>query len=179
MMGLGNTTNFSTGKTLSFALSYANGPFKAGGDLFERAQPHAVDRHDRHHHVPGRARRDLHRGQGAEHGRGRVIPVRQAARARAVHAREAGIERTLGHVSELRRRRELSVHAVQLVAGGAATTTLAGHRWTQFEIGDIYALSKSTQLYVNALYEHARGSGAKAAFFTAGVSSGTAIRRSC
>ena len=30
MMGLGNTTNFSTGKTLSFALSYANGPFKAG-----------------------------------------------------------------------------------------------------------------------------------------------------
>ncbi len=24
------------------------------------------------------------------------------------------------------------------VAGGAATTTLAGHRWTQFEIGDIY-----------------------------------------
>jgi predicted porin len=31
-------------------------------------------------------------------------------------------------------------------------------------------LSKSTQLYVNALYEHATG-GAKAAFFTAGVSS--------
>ncbi|CAH2939935.1 MAG: Outer membrane porin [uncultured Paraburkholderia sp.] len=30
MMGLGNTTNFSTGKTLSFALSYANGLFKAG-----------------------------------------------------------------------------------------------------------------------------------------------------
>lgn len=28
-MGLGNTTNFSTGRTLSFAVSYANGPFKA------------------------------------------------------------------------------------------------------------------------------------------------------
>ncbi|NYH15476.1 putative porin [Paraburkholderia bryophila] len=57
------------------------------------------------------------------------------------------------------------------IAGGAATTTLAGHRWTQFEIGDIYALSKSTQLYVNALYERA-GSNTDAAFFTAGVSSG-------
>ena len=51
------------------------------------------------------------------------------------------------------------------------TTTLAGRRWTQFEIGDIYALSKSTQLYVNALYQHAN-SNAHAAFFTAGVSSG-------
>ena len=40
------------------------------------------------------------------------------------------------------------------IAGGAATTTLEGMRWTQFEIGDIYLLSKSTQLYVNALYEH-------------------------
>jgi predicted porin len=57
------------------------------------------------------------------------------------------------------------------VAGGAATTTLAGHRWTQFMIGDIYALSKATQVYVNALYQRA-GSDTNAAFFTAGVSSG-------
>ena len=55
------------------------------------------------------------------------------------------------------------------VAGGAATTSFDGHRWTQFEIGDIYALSKSTQVYVNALYERA-GSNTDAAFFTAGVS---------
>lgn len=38
-------------------------------------------------------------------------------------------------------------------------------------IGDVYALSKSTRLYVNALYMRA-GSGSNAAFFTAGVSSG-------
>ncbi len=57
------------------------------------------------------------------------------------------------------------------VSGGAATTTLSGRRWTQFEIGDIYTLSKSTQVYVNVLYEHMNNN-ANAAFFTAGVSSG-------
>jgi predicted porin len=57
------------------------------------------------------------------------------------------------------------------LAGGAATTTLSGRRWTQFEIGDIYALSKRTQVYVNVLYEHANDN-ANAAFFTAGVSGG-------
>ncbi len=37
MMGLGNTTNFATGRTLGFAVSYANGPFKAGARILERA----------------------------------------------------------------------------------------------------------------------------------------------
>jgi predicted porin len=38
-------------------------------------------------------------------------------------------------------------------------------------IGDTYSLSKSTQVYVNALYQRAN-SNAQAAFFTAGVASG-------
>ncbi|NYH15477.1 putative porin [Paraburkholderia bryophila] len=113
MMGLGNTTNFSTGKTLSFALSYANGPFKGRRDVCERARPHAVDHHDGHHQLPGGGRGDLHGGQGREHGRGRVLPVRQVAGAWSVHPREAGIRRSFEHVPKLRCGCELSVHTVQ------------------------------------------------------------------
>ena len=57
------------------------------------------------------------------------------------------------------------------VVGGASTSTLSGRRWTQIMIGDVYSLSKATQLYANVLYEHAN-SEAHAAFFTAGVSGG-------
>lgn len=40
---------------------------------------------------------------------------------------------------------------------GAFTTTLSGHRWTQAMLGDIYSLSKSTQLYANVAYQRATG----------------------
>jgi predicted porin len=40
---------------------------------------------------------------------------------------------------------------------GGFTTKLDGHRWTQAMLGDIYSLSKSTQIYANVAYQHATG----------------------
>ena len=130
-MALGNTTNFSTGKSVGVALNYANGPFKASAVL-ERARPRDPDQHDRHHVVPGAEHRErLHREQGREHRRGRVLPVRRLPRARPVHAHEDAVERLFGHVPELRRGVNYRSSAFNTIAGGAATTTLAGRRWTQ------------------------------------------------
>lgn len=171
MMGLGNTTNFSTGKTLSFALSYANGPLKAGATY--------ANEHDRSPSIvttglttfqgsPAAtytASKVENMGAGASYQLGKLL----------VHGVYTRVKLdTLGH-SDTYQSYDAGANyqftPFNSVAGGAATTTLAGHRWTQFEIGDIYALSKLTQVYVNALYERA-GSNTDAAFFTAGVSSG-------
>jgi len=171
MMGLGNTTNFSTGKTLSFGLSYANGPFKA-----------AAVYSNEHNRTPSIVTMGINTFQG--------MPAATYS-ADKVENMGAGLSYQFGKllVHGLYTRVKLQSNGfsdtyqswdaganyqftpANTLAGGAATTTLSGRRWTQFEIGDIYALSKRTQVYVNVLYEHANDS-ANAAFFTAGVSSG-------
>jgi predicted porin len=100
MMGLGNTTNFSTGRTLSFAASYANGPFRAGAVY--------SNEHDRTFSLTTTG---ITKFQGVAAANGRVVSVRQTAGAWSVHAREAGVARLLGYVSDLRRRCELRLHA--------------------------------------------------------------------
>lgn len=171
MMGLGNTTNFSTGKTLSFALSYANGPFKAGATYANE-----------HNRTPSIVTTGLTTFQGvaaANYSADKVENMGAGASYQfgklLVHGLYTRVKlESAGH-SDTYQSYDVGANyqftPFNTVAGGAATTTLAGHRWTQFMIGDIYALSKSTQLYVNALYERA-GSNTDAAFFTAGVSSG-------
>jgi len=169
MMGLGNTTNFATGRTLSFEASYKNGPFNAGAVY--------SNEHDR---TPSIVTTGITNFQGV---------AATAYTADNVENMGAGASYQFGNllVHGLYTRVKLESPGYSStfqsydaganyqftpfnsVAGGAATTSFDGHRWTQFEIGDIYALSKSTQIYVNALYERA-GSNTDAAFFTAGVS---------
>ena len=44
------------------------------------------------------------------------------------------------------------------IDAGIWTTTFAGKRWTQLTVANVYALSKSTQLYVDAMAEQASAS---------------------
>jgi predicted porin len=57
-----------------------------------------------------------------------------------------------------------------LIGAGAWTTTLAGQRWTQATIANVYSLSKLTQLYADVMVEQA-SSGAKAVTLGIGPSS--------
>jgi len=168
MLAMGGTTNFSFGKALSFAASYNNGPLKA-----------AAVYSDQHNQTPSIITTGLTSFQG--------VPAATYTADNMVNM-GAGVSYQVGnlllHGVYTRVKLQLAAYTnvyqsydaganyqlttANTIAGGAATTTFVGQRWTQFELGDVYSLSKSTQLYVNALYEH--GS-ANAAFFTAGVSS--------
>ncbi|WP_207003842.1 porin [Trinickia mobilis] len=170
MMGLGNTTNFATGRRMSYALSYANGPLKAGATWSDennrmvsiaptgiatfQGQPSATYVADKLQNM----------GAGASYQLGKLL----------LHALYTRTKLQSNGHSDTFQSYDAGANyqftPANSIAGGAATTTLAGKRWTQFELGDIYALSKSTQLYANVLYEHG-SSGTNAAFFTAGVSS--------
>jgi predicted porin len=170
MMGLGNTTDFSYGKSVGFGVTYANGPFSAAASYSNehnrtpsivttgittfQGQPAATYMADKLQNM----------GAGVSYEIGKVL----------VHALYTRVKLESNGFSDTYQSWDAGATYKMIptnwIAGGAATTSLDGKRWTQFEIGDIYLLSKSTQLYVNALYEHGTG-GAKGAFFTAGVSS--------
>jgi predicted porin len=170
MMGLGNTTNFSNGRNLGFGITYANGPFKAAatysnehnrtpsivttGITTFQGQPAATYIADKQEEMGAGASVDI--GKFTVHGLYTRVKLQSNGISNTYQSYDAGLT--------------FKMVPTNWIAGGAATTTFNGGRWTQFEIGDIYLLSKSTQVYVNALYEHANGN-AKAAFFTAGVSS--------
>jgi len=57
-----------------------------------------------------------------------------------------------------------------MIGAGAWTTTLAGQRWTQVTVANVYSLSKLTQLYAVVMVEQA-SSGAKAVTLGIGPSS--------
>jgi len=171
IMGLGNTTNFATGRNYGFSLSYVNGPFKAGavysnendrspaivttGITTFQGQPAATYMADNMENM----------GAGASYQFGNLL----------VHGLYTRVKLQSNGYSDIYQSYDAGANyqftPANSVGGGAATTTLSGHRWTQFMIGDVYSLSKSTQVYVNALYMRSNEE-AKAAFFTAGVASG-------
>jgi predicted porin len=173
MLGLGNTTNFSYERTMSFGANYANGPFSAaavysnehnqamsmstlGLSSFQGMTPAELASYT--------ANKAENMGAGLSYQFGKLL----------VHALYTRVKLDANGYSDTYQSYDAGanyqVTPFNTIAGGAATTTLSGSRWTQFELGDIYALSKSTQLYANVLYEHATGN-ATAAFFTAGASS--------
>ncbi|HEV2650625.1 MAG TPA: hypothetical protein VGU69_05145, partial [Rhizomicrobium sp.] len=57
--------------------------------------------------------------------------------------------------------------ASKLVAD-VSRTTLAGNRWLQFTVGDVYSLSKRTQLYAWVRYQTAGGAAQQAAIWAIG-----------
>ncbi len=171
MMALGNTTNFSEGRSVGVALNYANGPFKAAAAY--------SNEHNRSILV---GQTGIANFQGQNTANGYVADKVENIGAGAsyqlgdwlVHALYTRTRMQSNGFSDTFQSYDVGANyrtsPFNTIAGGAATSTLAGRRWTQFELGDVYALSKRTQLYANVLYEHATG-GARAAFFTAGVSS--------
>lgn len=171
MMGLGNTTNFSTGRTMGFSVSYANGPLKAGASWsneHNRSVSISTAGINTFQGQPGAtyiADKVENMGAGASYQFGKLLVHGVYTRTRL---QSNGYSDTFQSYDA---GANYQFTVANTVAGGAATSTLSGRRWTQFMIGDIYSLSKSTQLYVNALYQRAN-SNAQAAFFTAGVSSG-------
>jgi predicted porin len=170
MLGLGNTTNFSDGRTMSFGANYTNGPFNAAAvysNEHNQAMSISTMGFTTFQGMPATtytADKVENMGAGLSYQFGKLL----------VHGLYTRVKLQTGGYSDTYQSWDAGANyqftPFNTVAGGAATTTLAGKRWTQFELGDIYALSKSTQLYANVLYEHGTG-GANAAFFTAGVSS--------
>ncbi|CAM2185543.1 Outer membrane porin protein 32 [Paraburkholderia sacchari] len=172
IFGFGNTTNFSTGRTMGFSLSYANGPFKAGATWSNehnrsvamattgilptfQGQPSATYMADKVENM----------GAGVSYSFGKLL----------VHGLYTRTKLESNGHSDTFQSYDAGANyqftAFNSVVLGGATSTLDGRRWNQVMIGDVYSLSKRTQVYVNALYEHTN-SEAHAAFFTAGVSSG-------
>ncbi len=171
MFGFGNTTNFSTGRTMSYALTYSTGAFKAGatwsnehdrsvsistiGLATFQGQPAATYTADKVENMGIGASYDF--GKVLLHGLYTRTKLQSAGYSDTFQSYDAGAN--------------YQVTVANAIVSGASTSTLSGRRWTQFVIGDMYSLSKATQVYVDVLYEHAN-SEAQAAFFTAGVSSG-------
>jgi predicted porin len=170
-MALGNTTNFSDGKSVSAGLGYANGPFKAAAVYSNEhdrsilvSQAGIASFQGQNTAAGYTADKVENIGAGASYQFGPVLVHGLYTR---VKMQSNGFSNTFQSYDA---GANLSTGPFNTIAGGAATSTLSGRRWTQFELGDIYALSKRTQVYANVLYEHASG-GANASFFTAGTSS--------
>lgn len=171
MFAFGNTTNFATGKSEGLALSYASGPFKAAAVY--------TNEHNRAFLI---STTGIATFQGQNTAAGYLADKVETIGAGAsyrfgnllAHALYTRVKLQSNGYSDTFQSYDAganySTSSANTIAGGAATSSLAGRRWTQFELGDIYALSKRTQVYANVLYEHATG-GAHAAFFTAGASS--------
>jgi len=171
MMGLGNTTDFAYGKTLSVAASYGAGPFRAsavyavehnrtismattGINTFQgqAASTYTADKVE-------------NMGAGASYRLGKVFLHALWTRVTLQNPGFQDIYQTFDAGANYQ------MTAVNQLDGGVSTTSLSGRRWSNIVIADNYSLSKATQLYVNVMYEHANDR-ANAAFFTAGVSGG-------
>jgi predicted porin len=170
MLGMGDTTDFSYQRDYSFGLSYVQGPIKAAAVYSDEHQATPSLTTVGFSSFQGMAAASYtandmeNMGVGASYQFGKLL----------VHGLYTRVKLEANGYSDTYQSYDAGANyqltPANTIAGGGATTTFAGMRWTQFELGDIYSLSKATQLYVNALYEHGDG-GAKAAFFTAGVSS--------
>ncbi|HEY4297235.1 MAG TPA: porin [Paraburkholderia sp.] len=173
ILALGNTTNFAHGRNLSFGLNYAMGNFRA-----------AVAYQVEHNRSPAIAATDFTTFQGMPaptyqvdkfqefgagasyrlfgrltlHGLFTWLKLQTNGQVATWNAYDAGANYDVTHFDT--------------IGIGGSTTELAGRRYTQLNLNNVYLLSKSTQLYINTYYEHASGNGARAALFTAGVSSG-------
>lgn len=170
VFGLGNTANFGFGNTFSIGVDFASGNLKTAA-IFS----------NQHNRAFGVAATGLTTFQGsaasayvADHsqtfGAGLLYTVGNLR----VHGLYTRVRLEKGAASDVYQTYEAGAE-YQLtlsnqVTGGVATTTMSGHRWSQVEVGYIYSLSKSTQLYLQALCEHTNA-GAKAYLSIAGASS--------
>lgn len=170
VLGLGNTSNFGYGNTVSVGGSYANGPLKA-----------AVVYSNQHDRPFAISQAGLTSFQGepaatyvANHSQNIGAGLSYQLGDVRMHALYTRVQLEANGHSNLYQSYDAGVEYQATITNqfdaGAATTSLAGHRWTQADIGYIYSLSKSTQLYLQGVYEHGN-SGTLADLSTGGISS--------
>lgn len=165
MYGFTNQSSSTAGRTMSFGGTYGYGPVKLAAAYSEY--------HDR--------ALNLASGLGLTSFEGENLSSNAAFVADAV--RNAGIGgsvqlgrvqlhavftdvriETSGHAEHYRAidgGANVQITPAYMIGAGAWTTTLAGHRWTQVMLANVYSLSKATQLYADVMVEQA-GSGAVA-----------------
>lgn len=171
MMGLGNTTNFATGRNYGLTLTYANGGFKAGAVYSNESNrtPSLVTTGITSFQgvaaASYTAAKVENMGAGLSYQIGKLLLHGVYTRVKLQSAGYSDLYQSYDAGANYQ------ITPFNSVVGGGSTTTLSGRRWSQVMLGDNYSLSKSTQVYVNVLVEHAN-SAANAAFFTAGVSGG-------
>lgn len=168
----GNTTNFATGRNYGFGLRYVSGSFKAtityasennrtfsiGSNLgiasFQGVSGSSSYVADNVKNFGAGASYEV--GPFLLHALYTHVDLRRLSFSDTYQAYDAG-----GNYMS---------SPFNSVVFGAYTATLGGRRWTQATLGDIYLLSKSTQLYVNVAYQRASG-GANAFIYGGGLSS--------
>ncbi|WP_224788549.1 porin [Pandoraea terrae] len=171
MFAFGNTTNFAVGRKYSVGANYANGPFKA-----------SVVYSNENNRTPNVA------VLGGPTFQGQPVGTYAASN---VQNMGAGLSYVIGpwllHALYTRVKLEspgqsdtyqswdgganFATGAANQITFGVANTTLSGKRWTQVQLGDVYSLSKRTQVYVSGVYQHASGNGAVTAVNTISPSS--------
>ncbi|MBU6492001.1 porin [Pandoraea sp.] len=170
MFAFGNTTNFATGRNYSVGLHYANGPLKA-----------AAVYSNENNRTPNVAGLGVSTFQGVPAARYAADHVENMGAGASyvvgpwlLHALYTRVKlQSLGQSDTYQSYdagADYATNPANRVTLGAATTSLAGMHWTQFQVGDVYAFSKLTQIYVSGVYQHATG-GAVASINTAGASS--------
>lgn len=171
MFSFGNTTNFASGRKWSLGANYANGGLKGalvytnennrtpnvavlGGTTF---QGQAVASYT--------AANVENMGAGASYAFGSWL----------VHALYTRVKLENPGYSTTYQSWDAGVNYLTSVPNqitfGVAGTTMSGKRWLQFELGDVYSLSKRTSVYISGVYQHAGGNGAITAINTVTASS--------
>lgn len=170
MLGLGNTTNFGYGRNLSLGAEYEKGPLKL-----------AATYADEHNRTPQISTLGLVSFQGqpaATYSADRVQNMGAGGSYTiglfTLHALFTLVKLQSGEQSSIYQTYDAGVTyqatPAYSLAFGATTTRLSPARYTELSLGNVYALSKNTQLYADAVFETATG-GAKAAIYTVGASS--------
>ncbi|OAJ56911.1 porin [Paraburkholderia ginsengiterrae] len=174
MYGFTNTTSSTAGRSISFGATYANGPVKLAAAYSEY--------HDR--------TLNLASGLGLTSFEGVNLTGGTPFVADSVRNAGVGGSYQLGRfllhalVTQVRIERHGQTENYRTADGGvnfqlapdyqidagAWTTTLAGKRWTQLTVANVYSLSKRTQLYADLMVEQA-SSGAIANTIGIGASS--------
>lgn len=170
----GTTGSNTNGRTISFGGNYVDGPFKLVATYSEY----------RHRLLP------LSNGLGMTSFEGQSIASGATFNARQVrdtgiggsyqldrltlHAVATDVGITSARVEHFRAfdgGADLHLTPSEQISVGAWTATLAGQRWTQVTLANVYWLSKTTQIYADLMFEKASG-GAVADTLGIGAASG-------
>lgn len=174
MYGFTNTTSSTAGRSFSFGATYANGPATLAAAYSEY--------HNRTLNLAGGL--GLTSFEGVNLAAGAPFVGNSVTNAGIGGSYQLG--RVLVHalITQVRIERQGQTENYRTADGGinfqltpayqidagAWTTSLAGKRWTQLTVANVYALSKQTQLYVDLMLEQA-SSGAVANTLGIGASS--------
>jgi predicted porin len=174
MYGFTNQSSSTTGRTVSLGATYGDGPFNLAA-AYSEYRNRALN---------------LASAFGLTNFEG--VPLSPSAPLVADSVRNAGIGASLqlgrvqlhalytqvriedngrsDHARSIDGGANFQVTPAYMIGAGAWTTTLAGKRWTQATIANVYSLSKLTQIYADVMVERA-SSGAMASTLGIGLSS--------